>query len=355
MKRRKGLKVILIILAFIICAIFISQIVAHTPDIKDKDGNKVKNSITELKKINVNGHEEWISIRGYNKDAPVLLFLSGGPGGTQLAATRHELSELEKHFVVVNWDQPGSGKSYNCMERDEIKIDTYIKDGTYIADYLRKEFDKEKIFLMGESWGSALGIFLISEKPENYHSFIGTGQMVDFKETEIIDYNFALEDAEKKGDKDVVEKLKKQGEPPYYDGNIALLSATYLQYLSSYMNKNPEIKNSGYNTFRDMFSSEYGLLDSVNYMLGIMNTFNVVYPQLYDIDLREKYSKVEVPVYFFIGRHDVNAPTSLVEDYYNILDAPNKELLWFENSGHSPWINETDKFISETIRVFNVE
>ncbi len=68
--------------------------------------------------------------------------------------------------------------------------------------------------------------------------------------------------------------------------------------------------------------------------------------------MREGYTKLEVPVYFFIGRHDINAPVSLAEDYYNRLEAPNKELVWFEHSGHSAWINETDKFVEETVRVF---
>ena len=152
---------------------------------------------------------------------------------------------------------------------------------------------------MGESWGSALGIFLINEKPEYYAGFIGTGQMVDFEETEKIDYQLAMNIAKECGDEKLVNSLIEQGEAPYYEGNIALQSATYLNYLSNHMARNPQIINGGYNTFRDMFASEYGVLDSVNFMLGIMNTFNVVYPTLYEIDLREDYSKLEVPVYFF--------------------------------------------------------
>lgn len=129
---------------------------------------------------------------------------------------------------------------------------------------------------MGESWGSALGIFLINEKPEYYAGFIGTGQMVDFEETEKIDYQLAMNIAKECGDEKLVNSLIEQGEAPYYEGNIALQSATYLNYLSNHMARNPQIINGGYNTFRDMFASEYGVLDSVNFMLGIMNTFNVV-------------------------------------------------------------------------------
>lgn len=329
-----------------------TQLLAYTPAIKDANGKEVEGSVSELTKITLNGHKEWISIRGEKKDASILLFLAGGPGGTQLAATRYELADLEKDFVVVNWDQPGSGKSYHCMNRKDISVQTYIEDGIALTEYLRDRFGQEKIYLMGESWGSALGIFLVDSKPEYYLGFIGTGQMVDFTETEKIDYQKAMEIAEEKKDDKFIEKLKKQGEAPYYEGNIALLSATYLDYLSTAMNTNPAITNGGYHTFRDMFAPEYGILDSVDYMLGVMNTFNTVYPTLYGTDLRKSYAKLEVPVYFFLGRHDINAPTDLAEDYYEILEAPEKELVWFEHSGHSPWMNETDKFVQETVRVF---
>ena len=103
-----------------------------------------------------------------------------------------------------------------------------------------------------------------------------------------------------------------------------------------------------------MFASEYGIADSLNYMLGVMNTFNVVYPTLYGTDLRESYTQLNVPVYFFIGRHDINAPTDFAEEYYEILEAPRKELVWFEHSGHGPWMNETEKFVQETLRVFEI-
>lgn len=339
-------------ICLLVLFITMTQLLASTPSIKDSNGKKVEGSIAELTKLTLNGHKEWISIRGENKDAPILLFLAGGPGGTQMAAVRYELAELEKHFVVVNWDQPGSGKSYYCMNRKDISVQTYIEDGVALTEYLRERFGQEQIYLMGESWGSALGIFMIDNKPEYYAGFIGTGQMVDFDQTEKLDYRKAMEIAKDYGDEEFIQKLMAQGEAPYYEGNIAMKSAVYLNYLSAYMSADPNITNGGYHTLRDMFASEYGVFDSVNYMLGVMNTFNVVYPALYDIDLRESYANLDVPVYFFIGRHDINAPTELAEEYYDVVKAPEKELVWFEHSGHSPWMNEAAKFVEETIRVF---
>lgn len=330
----------------------VTMFTAFTPPIVDDQGNTPENSIAELTKIELNGRMQWISIRGWDKNAPVLLFLAGGPGGTQMAAVRHELAELEKHFVVVNWDQPGSGKSYYAEKIKNITPETYIEDGHALTEYLKERFSQEKIYLIGESWGSALGIFLVAKYPEFYHALIGTGQMIDFAETERMDYRKALEIAETKGDTKIIDKLKANGEPPYYGKDVTWKSAVYLNYLNATMASNPEVRNPGYNTMRDIASSEYGLLDKINFLRGIVNTFNHVYQQLYTIDLRKDYAKLDVPVYFFLGRHDLNAPPLLVEEYMKGLDAPEKRIVWFEHSAHSPWINETDKFVKEVLACF---
>ena len=345
-----GLVLCCLMVVMLIFSIF-SQITTKIPPILDEQGEVLEDSISEITKIELNGRKEWINIRGENKEKPILLFLAGGPGGSQMAAVRHDLAELEKHFVVVNWDQPGSGKSYYAAAKNSLVVDDYIDDGLALTEYLCERFEQEKIYVVGESWGSALGIFLASERPHRYNAVIGTGQMVDFLETELMDYDKAMEIAKEKGDDDKIKKLKANGRPPYFGKDVTWNSAEYINYLSSYMSNNPKIQNNGYNTFRDIFSPEYGIVDKINFFRGIISTFNHVYPQLYDIDLREDYQKLEVPVYFFLGRHDINAPTSLVEEYFDILDAPDKKIVWFEHSGHNPWINESDKFVDELLMV----
>lgn len=328
-----------------------SQKGTYTPPILDGNGNELEGSIAELKKIDINGSKQWLSIRGNSTDKPILLFLAGGPGGSQLAATRIELKDLEKHFIVVNWDQPGSGKSYNAVAKKDLNIQRYIDDGMEVTKYLINRFNKDKVYILGESWGSGLGIFLAKEYPELYHAYIGTGQMINFLETEKVDYDLAMELANKNGDISLVSKLENQGPPPYYGKDVTWKSATYLMYLSKQMDRNPQITNSRYNTLGEVGAPEYGFFDKINYFRGVVNTFNHVYPQLYDTDFRIDAPQIDIPVYFLIGRHDINAPTSLVEDYYNKLKAPVKELIWFEHSGHSPWRNETDKFVKAVLDI----
>lgn len=347
--------------AFLLCAAAmllslalaaLSQWTAYTPAIRDEKGNIPEGSIAELIPLRLNGRTQWISIRGVDQNKPVLLFLAGGPGGTQLAAVRHELGELEKHFVVVGWDQPGSGKSYDAGAVSRITMETYVKDGYALTQYLRERFGQEKLFLVGESWGSALGVFLIHRHPEAYRAFIGTAQMVDFLETEKTDYAITLEMARSRGDEALVTTLEKNGPPPYYGGDVTWKIASYLNELSAVMAANPAIRNPGYNTFRDLFSPEYGVLDQINFFRGLAHTFGEVYPQLYDVDLRKDYARLQVPAAFFVGRHDLNAPPFLVEEYLELLHAPAKEIVWFEHSGHSPWINERERFVRELLARF---
>lgn len=347
-------KTILALISFIILTIGLigfSHFTVSTPKILDKQGKTLPGSIAELRKVTLNGRQEWISIRGEDKNKPVLLFLAGGPGGTQMSSVRYNLKELEKNFVVVNWDQPGSGKSYYAINNKNLIVDTYVKDGYALTNYLCNTFRKEKIYLVGESWGSALGIFLADKYPEKYYAFIGTGQMVDFTETEKIDYEKAMEIAKAKNDTKKIAKLKANGMPPYYGSDVTWKSEEYYSYLNESMFKNSKMYNPGYNTARDIFSPEYDIVDKINYLVGLFKTFNHVYPQLYNTDLRKDYTSIKIPVYFFIGRLDLNAPTSLLEDYYKALEAPHKEIVWFEHSGHSPWINESDKFVKEMLKI----
>jgi pimeloyl-ACP methyl ester carboxylesterase len=338
------------VIAVSVLAVAASQYFATTPPITDANGQPIPGSIATLEKVELNGSQQWISIRGKDVNKPVLLFLAGGPGGSQLVTERRTLAGLEDHFVVVNWEQPGAGKSFDAVDHSELTPERYISDGLALVSYLRDRFHEEKVYVLGESWGSALGIWMAQREPEAFHAFIGTGQMVAFLETDMMCYDFALKWAQERGDIKKVEQLRKQGPPPYYGKGMALKEAVYLMDTFNYMNANPAITDDGFNTFQDLAGAEYGLYDKLNWFRGPLGeTLDVVYPQLWDVDFRTQATKLEVPIYFLLGRHDVNAPPVLAEEYYELLDAPHKELIWFERSGHNPWVNESANFIDVVV------
>lgn len=327
-----------------VLAVVASQFFASTPPIVDSNGQQIPNAIASLEKVTINDSDQWITIRGQNKENPVLLFLSGGPGGSQLVTERRALGKLEESFVVVNWDQPGAGKSYNAVDQKALTVDRYVNDGLALAAYLRDRFQKEKIFLLGESWGSALGVWMIQKEPDLFYAFGGTGQMVAFLENDLKCYQFAIDQARERGDTKKIQALEKQGPPPYYGKGTALKESAFLLETFRYMNADPNISDDGFNTLQDLAGHEYGLLDKVNWFRGLLYTLDIVYPQLWEVDFRIQAPALEIPVFFLIGRHDVNAPPDLTEAYYQILQAPKKELIWFERSGHNPWVTEADLF-----------
>jgi pimeloyl-ACP methyl ester carboxylesterase len=190
---------------------------------------------------------------------------------------------------------------------------------------------------------------LVQRYPEYFHAFIGTGQMIAFLENDRICYDYILNWARERGDREKVVALTQQGPPPYYGKDVAWKEAAFLTDTFSIMNANPEIGDNGFSTFRDLAAPEYGLYDKVSWFRGVIETLGVVYPQLWQVDFREQATRLEVPVYFLIGRHDINAPTVLVEQYVDVLNAPHKEIVWFEHSGHTPWVSESGRFVQVVV------
>lgn len=334
------------LLVVALLAIWISQVTATTPPITDANGDPIPGSIATLEQVTLGDSEQWVTIRGQSTENPVLLFLSGGPGGSELAMTRKYLGALEAHFVVVNWDQPGTGKSYRAVDFDELTPERYVSDGYELTQYLRERFDEDKIYILGESWGSVLGIWLVQEYPELYHALVSTGQMVAPVENDIQMYEFAINRLTEQGDMDRVEQLRRNGPPPYESGELLQKFQAINGVVNSYMESHAHGEGVGHNLmFDSLQAQEYGLLDKAYWALGLARTFSNVYPQLNDVDLRTQAAHLDVPVYFVKGRWDINASNSLLEEYYAILDAPHKELIWFEDSAHTPLWDEPARFV----------
>jgi hypothetical protein len=157
---------------------------ARTPPLTGSDGKPLPGSIATLEKVQLGGHNQWISIRGQRADNPVLLYLSGGPGQSDLPFSRVLFEDLTRDFVVVGWDQRGTGKSYPALDPvSTLTLDRAIEDTAELSQYLIDRFDEEKIYLLGESYGTFLGVLTLQRHPKLYHGYIASGQMVDPLET----------------------------------------------------------------------------------------------------------------------------------------------------------------------------
>jgi pimeloyl-ACP methyl ester carboxylesterase len=332
-------------------AVVASQLFAATPPILNTDGQPVPNSIASLEKVNLNGTEQWITIRGQDVNKPILLNLGmGGPGGGGFA-TRSLFEPLEKDFVVVSWDEPGTGKSYNAVPISTLTVDRFVDDAYTLTLYLRERFHQDKIYVYGVSWSSIIGVKLVQQHPELFHAYIGNGQMVNTTENDILGYEFALDYLTKKGDTKRLEDLRKNGPPPYTGENVTGRYVAFLDELNVYMGM-PRLTLIV--PIIPFFAPEYGYVDKINHTRGIIDSFDAIYPQLKDLDFITQAPRLEVPVYLFVGRYDVNAMYTIVEEYYNVLEAPHKELIWLEG-GHGLGGNNLHQFVDVMLNRVLVE
>jgi pimeloyl-ACP methyl ester carboxylesterase len=326
-------------------AVMTSQVFAATPAITAADGRPVSNSIAVLEKVVLNGTEQWITIRGRDTRNPVLLNLGmGGPGGGGFAS-RTLFEPLEQHYTVVSWDEPGTGKSIGAVPLDQLTKQRFVEDGRALTELLRQRFDQQRIYLYGVSWSSILGIWLIQQYPQLYHAFVSSGQMVNTTENDQLGYQLALEFSRQRGDQRTVRALEVNGPPPYAGENPVFRYLTYLDVLNDYMGSPRYAFVAPLIPFA---APEYGLVDKVNHTRGLIDSFNVVYPQLTGLDLAKQATALRVPVYFFVGRGDVNAMAPLVEDYVSKLTAPHKELIWVDG-GHGLGSAETGQFVDTMV------
>jgi len=322
-------------------AVAASQYFAGTPPIINENGKPIQGSIAILEKVTLNGTGQWITIRGRDSTRPVLLHLGmGGPGGGGFA-TRALFEQLEEYFVVVSWDEPGTGKSYNAMPISELTTQRFVEDAHALTLILRERFHQDKIYIYGVSWTSILGIWLVQQYPDLFYAYIGNGQMVNTTENDIMGYELALDWLAEQGDAKMVETLRKNGPPPYTGENTTGRYVAYLDVLNEYMGMP---RYTLIVPIIPFIVPEYGYVDKINHTRGLIESFGVVYPQLQDLDFVTQVPRLDVPVYIFAGRNDVNAMHSLVEEYYKVLEAPHKELIWLEG-GHGLGADNLHQFV----------
>ena len=319
-----------------------------TPPITDASGNVVSGSIAALEEVDLPGGRQWISIRGYSENNPVLLYLHGGPGQSGLPFTRFLYSDIAKDFVVVDWDQRGNGKSMASIDpTSTYTLDGIVDDTAALSRYLSKRFDERRIYLVGTSWGSTLGVLTVQRHPELFHAFIGGGQMVSQRETDTRIYRDLMAHAERTGNSGLVAELRELGPPPYADIYANAFVMQHYAELEPDYTLIPAVEQVEKDHFREIgpwgvFGREYDLVEKVNVMRGLMETFAVLYPQLQQIDFRRDVTRLDVPVYMFRGGSELAARDDLAVEWFDALDAPRKHSYRLEHAGHAVLMERAD-------------
>lgn len=304
-------------------------------------------SVSEIKKIKIGDFEQGMIIKGKNTNNPVLLFLHGGPGNPEYILSEESKVGLEDLFTVCWWEQRGSGMSYSSsIEKGSITLEQMISDTVEVTNYLRKRFGQDKIYIMGHSWGSFLGINTVAKYPQLYYAYLGIGQVVNQLESEKLGYDLLLNISQKNGDNKTIDKLKR-----YTLNTPDDITTKYLMLRSELMNE------YGYGVFHTPKSKmkllmplfkakEYTLKDKYGYAAGSLLCLEQPMNQSqYTTDINKSIKKLDIPAYFFHGVYDRQVSFDLALSYYKSLNSPKKNFYEFDKSAHSPFLEEPEKFI----------
>lgn len=289
----------------------------------------------------IGGMEQWIHYNDSQIREPLILFLHGGPGIVQVPMLTKYCPALYENFLVVHWDQRGAGRSFHFFGKKELTVEMLVRDGIELARILCQKFKKNKLILLGHSWGTALGVLLCKSGPELFHKYIGIGQVGNWLKGEQISYDYTLAQAMKRKQSLAVKILHKIGSPPY--GNIIELLIQRMLLIryggGMYGNK------SALNMIPEyVLWSKSSLLHFPQTTAGSWFSAASLWEQCLAIDLNILAPEMQVPVCIITGRCDYQIPFACAEEYYENLAAPEKSWYWFENSAHTPFIEETEKF-----------
>lgn len=316
-----------------------------TRPFRGSDGKPLPGSIAEIGFIRLGGVEQWVMIRGERLTNPPLIVLHGGPGFSDTAFFRHFNAPLERHFTMVYWDQRGTGKSYDpAIPRASMTVAQFIADLAELVEYVCTRVSQPRVSLFGHSWGSALGLLYAVRVPRRIAAYVGSGQVGNWQEAEAASYTFAVAEAERLRNARALEQLRAIGPPPYSAASV-LTERTWLQRLERQVTL-PILWKMG----RVILGRpEYSIFDLWKIVRGFRFSLECMWTEVSKLNLLTLAPVLSMPTFFFLGRRDLWMPPETSVAYFDALTAPSKRLVWFENSGHEPFVDEAEKFNSAMI------
>jgi pimeloyl-ACP methyl ester carboxylesterase len=293
--------------------------------------------IDELKTVDIGGIKQWISVRGNNPANPILLFIHGGPGSPMMPESWIFQRPWEDFFTVVQWDQRGAGKTFSASGRQPDKsmsLEQMQADAEQLIDLLRQAYGKKKIFLMAHSFGSVLGVRVAQHRPDALYAYIGVGQVVNAVQNETVGYQLTLAQAEAVGNQTAINELKAIAPYPGPGG-----SAITLPKISTERKWDVALGGMRYGRTADpidafqSLSPDYSDDDLQSAAMGNRSSAAILFPELLAVNF-DNISSFKCPVFLFAGLADRTTPSTLVEAFYNHIQAPKKKLYKIERASH---------------------
>lgn len=301
--------------------------------------------------VRIGGIEQYLLHYRSKPEDPVLLFIHGGPGQTESFFAFLVEEYAERDYNIVYYDQRGAGKTWLKNKKSRPDMEILKRDLLEIVLYMKKQYGKEKIGIVGHSWGSVLGSMFALEHPEHTLCYIGCGQVINIVENERTGYAILKEAIGKGGNKRDQKKLEKIGvyPPPQFDlkayrkmGQIRRLQGRY------------RLAQDFDRTFIDLWrrSPVTGVRDLIPFVTGVSVNMQLM-RELMTYDLRKKGSSYQVPVYYVLGEKDSQTPVGISITYLETVQAPDKKLYLISDAGHAPMIDNVEdyrKAVREIVR-----
>ncbi|HYL91604.1 MAG TPA: alpha/beta hydrolase [Alphaproteobacteria bacterium] len=301
--------------------------------------------IDEAKYVTIGGIDQWVTIRGEDRNNPVLLFLHGGPGDVTSNWTFSLFAPWEKQFTVVQWDQRGAGKTLRktVPVAQTMTVERLVQDGIELSDYLRKHLGKEKIIIVCHSFGTILGLSMAQARPDLFYAYVGTGQVGDETRNYSVAYDDLVKKAQAVGNQQALDDLKRVGPPPYKSGEgygVQRRWANAFEGADQFLNEGLGLKlvAPGY-TMQDFNDSEEGQLFSGQHLVRQSRSKG---PKELGLDF-------SIPMFIFQGEEDFTSPTSLAREYEAAMKAPQKAFVTIHGGGHFAVFMKPDQFLNELV------
>jgi pimeloyl-ACP methyl ester carboxylesterase len=317
--------------------------VGKTPPFRGPDGEVLSGSIAEVAYRRLGGLDQWVMIRGESVANPPLILLHGGPGLSETSLFRRFNAPLEKVFTVVYWDQRGAGKSFDPrIPRSSMTVEQCVSDLGELVEAVCRRLGQKRVAIFGHSWGSALGVLYARRSPAKVAAYVGSGQYGDAAAGEAASYAFAIAEAERRGNWRILKKLRAIGPPPHSAEDL-WTERTSVARLEGSMRP-----TALWRIGRAVLGSrESSFFELPGEMRGFRFSLDAMWAEASRLNLLDLAPALEIPVFFFLGRRDHWVPPEASLAYFEALTAPSKKLVWFESSGHEPFVDEPEKFNAE--------